>query len=226
MSTGDQITVTFEGTTGYTNRWGIAYEFAGLSSAAADVSATGGAYGSSPAVGPTAPTSLASELVSREVFATRGVKPILCSFSDLAASGGYFVAAGCDVIYAEPMTITGSIGIFYGKFDIGGLARKLGITTDTFKRGKRADLESMFRPYTDDERAVLKDKLRYMYGRFVSAVSEGRGITKDEALSSRVKFTAVPPRSIPATIAMRLSGANDTNNDRTRRAWYAECTAH
>src|SRR6185436_8793241 len=125
-------------------------------------------------------SAVASELIAREVFATRGVKPILCSMSNVAASGGYFVAAGCDVIFAEPMTITGSIGIFYGKFDVGGLARKLGVTTDTYKRGKRADVESMFRPYTDEERAMLKEKLRYMYGRFVGAVSEGRGLKQGE----------------------------------------------
>jgi protease IV len=125
-------------------------------------------------------SALASELVSREVFATRGVKPILCSMNDLAASGGYFVAAGCEVIFAEPMTITGSIGIFSGKFDISGLAKKLGVTTDTYKRGKRADVESYFRAYSDEERSVLMDKLRYMYGRFVGAVSEGRGMKKDD----------------------------------------------
>jgi len=125
-------------------------------------------------------SALASELVSREVFATRGVKPILCSMSDLAASGGYFIAAGCDQIFAEPMTITGSIGIFSGKFDLSGLVRKLGVTTDTHKRGKRADVESFFRPYTDEERTMLLDKLRYMYGRFVGAVAEGRSMKKDE----------------------------------------------
>lgn len=125
-------------------------------------------------------SALASELVSREVFATRGVKPILCSFSDLAASGGYFIAAGCDVIFAKPMTITGSIGIFYGKFDLSGLLKKVGITTDTYKRGKRADVESLYRPYSAEERTVLMDKLKYMYGRFVGAVAEGRGMKKDE----------------------------------------------
>jgi protease-4 len=125
-------------------------------------------------------SALASELVSREVFATRGVKPILCSMSDLAASGGYFIAAGCDEIYAEPMTITGSIGIFYGKFDISGLLRKLGATTNTQKRGKNADAESLFRPYTADERKHLMEKLRYMYSRFIGAVAEGRGMKKEE----------------------------------------------
>jgi protease-4 len=125
-------------------------------------------------------SALASELVSREIFATRGVKPIVCSMSDLAASGGYFIAAGCERVFAEPMTITGSIGIFYGKFDVGGLVKKLGAATDTYKRGNRADIESMFRPYTKEERVVLLEKLRYMYGRFLGAVSEGRGMKKDE----------------------------------------------
>ena len=122
----------------------------------------------------------ASELISREVFATRGVKPILCSLSDVAASGGYFIAAGCDRIWAPSMALTGSIGIFYGKFDVSGLAARLGITTRITKRGQRADVESLFRQYTDEERVVLADKLRYMYGRFIGAVAEGRGMKKDE----------------------------------------------
>jgi len=123
-------------------------------------------------------SALGSELMSREVFKTRGVKPIVCSLGNVAASGGYFLAAGCDLIYAEPMTVTGSIGIFYGKFDVTGLMEKLGVTSDTYKRGKRADMESMYRPYTDEERAVLLEKLEYLYGRFVGAVAEGRGMNK------------------------------------------------
>jgi protease-4 len=123
-------------------------------------------------------SALASELISREVFATRGVKPILCSMSDVAASGGYFSAAGCDEIFAEPMTITGSIGIFYGKFDISGLLHKLGVSTDVFKRGKHADAESLYRPFTDEERAKMYDQLRYSYSRFVGAVAEGRHLSK------------------------------------------------
>lgn len=125
-------------------------------------------------------SALASELVAREVFQTRGVKPIICSFGDLAASGGYFIAAGCETIFAEPMTITGSIGIFYGKFDLSGLLAKIGVTTQTYRRGEHSDIESLFRPYTDEERALLTDKLRYMYGRFVGAVAEGRKLTKDQ----------------------------------------------
>ncbi len=125
-------------------------------------------------------SALASEVMSREVFKTRGKKPIICSMGDVAASGGYFLAAGCDVIFAEPMTITGSIGIFYGKFDLSGLMDKLGVSSETFRRGKRSDMESMYRPYTDEERNVLHDRLTYFYGRFTGAVAQGRGMTQDK----------------------------------------------
>lgn len=125
-------------------------------------------------------SALASELMSREVFKTRGVKPIICSMGDIAASGGYFLAAGCDRIFAEPMTITGSIGIFYGKFDLSGLLAKLGVSSTTVKRGDHADMESYYRPYTDEERTIIRDKLKYLYGRFTGAVAKGRGMTEAE----------------------------------------------
>jgi protease-4 len=123
-------------------------------------------------------SALASELMAREVFKTRGVKPILCSMGDVAASGGYFLAAGCDVIFADRTTITGSIGIFYGKFDLSGLLARAGVSVETFKRGQRADMESYFRAYTEDERARVREGIRYFYGRFTSAVVEGRGMTQ------------------------------------------------
>jgi len=125
-------------------------------------------------------SALASEVMSREVFKTRGVKPIICSFGDLAASGGYFAAAGCDWIFAEPMTITGSIGIFNGTFDITGLLSRIGVTWTTFRRGDNADLESMFRTWTEADRAMLEEKIRYFYGRFVNAVAKGRNMKSED----------------------------------------------
>jgi protease-4 len=162
-------------------------------------------------------SALASELVSREVFQTRGVKPIICSFNDLAASGGYFIAAGCDTIFAEQMTITGSIGIFYGKFDISGLLKKFGVSTETYKRGKRSDVESWFRPYSDDERAMLMEKLRYMYGRFVGAVSEGRKLTKDQvdALGRGHIYTGAAAK--PIQLVDRFGGLGDALDEAKKR---------
>jgi protease-4 len=163
-------------------------------------------------------SALAAELIAREVFATRGVKPILCSFGSVAASGGYFVAAGCDAIYAEPMTITGSIGIFYGKFDLGGLLGKLGITTATVKRGAHADVESMYRPWTDEEREQLLGELRYSYGRFVGAVAEGRGLTKDAVDGVGRGHVWTGAQAAPIHLIDRTGGIGDAIDDAKRRA--------
>jgi protease-4 len=91
-------------------------------------------------------SALASEVMAREVLETRGVKPILVSMGDVAASGGYFAAAYGELVYAMPGTITGSIGIFTGKVDVSGLLAKLGVGVDLTKRGAHADQESFYRP--------------------------------------------------------------------------------
>jgi protease-4 len=122
-------------------------------------------------------SALASDLVARELERTKGVKPVICSLGDVAASGGYFMAAPCDRIFAAPSTLTGSIGIFTGKFDLSGLATKLGVNVERYERGLHASMESLFRSYTDEERALLLEKMRYYYGRFVETVARGRGLT-------------------------------------------------
>lgn len=169
-------------------------------------------------------SALASELISREVFATRGTKPILCSLSDVAASGGYFIAAGCELIYAQPMTVTGSIGIFYGKFDVSGLATKLGITTASYKRGQRADVESYFRAYTEDERVMLLDKLRYMYGRFVGAVAEGRGMKKEEVDAVGRGHVYTGDQAKPIKLVDRFGGLGDVLDEAKRQMKLAPGT--
>lgn len=166
-------------------------------------------------------SALASELISREVFETRGIKPIVCSMSNIAASGGYFAAAGCDVVYAEPMTITGSIGIFYGKVDISGLLGKLGITTETFKHGKHSDVESVFRPYTDEERARLMDELRYSYGRFVGAVAEGRKLTKEQVDAVGRGHVYSGDQALHAKLIDKFGGLGDALDDAKHRMGLA-----
>ncbi len=125
-------------------------------------------------------SALASELMAREIARTRGVKPVICSMGDVAASGGYFVSAPCDRIFAMPGTVTGSIGIFTGKFDVSGLAQLIGLTWEIAKRGAHADEENIFRMYTDEERKDLLHKLRYYYERFTGTVAAGRKLTMAE----------------------------------------------
>lgn len=123
-------------------------------------------------------SALASEQIHDALGELRKQKPVVCVMTDVAASGGYYIAAGCEKIYAAPSTLTGSLGIFTGKFDISGLAGKLGVTAEAYERGKNAGIDSMWRPYTEEERAMLADQLRYYYDRFVDAVAAGRNLDR------------------------------------------------
>jgi protease-4 len=160
---------------------------------------------------------LPSELIAREVFQTRGVKPIICSMGDLAASGGYFVSAGCETIFAEPMTITGSIGIYTGKFDLSGLLGKLGVATATYTRGQHAAIESSFRPFTPDERALVMRELEYSYGRFVNAVAEGRKLSRDQVDTIGRGHVYTGAQAKPIHLVDRLGGLGDALVEAKRR---------
>jgi len=122
-------------------------------------------------------SALASDVLARELERTAQVKPVICSLGDVAASGGYFIAAACSRIYAAPSTLTGSIGIFSGKFDVSGLAAKIGVSLESYERGAHAGIDSMYRQYTDEERGQILAKLRYFYSRFVDQVARGRRMT-------------------------------------------------
>jgi protease-4 len=117
---------------------------------------------------------MASDQIWRAVRHAREKKPVIASMGDVAASGGYYAACAADEIWASPSTITGSIGIFYGKVDLAPLAERFGVGIAIDKRGAHAGADSMFRPFTDDERAALSGKLRTWYRQFLSRVAEGR----------------------------------------------------
>jgi protease-4 len=120
-------------------------------------------------------SALASDIIWREVMALRERKPVVASLGAVAASGAYYIASAADEIWAEPTTLTGSIGIFYGKADVSGLLGKIGVGVTTFKRGERADMESWTRAYTPDERRRLLGQIREYYNLFLDRVVEGRG---------------------------------------------------
>lgn len=125
-------------------------------------------------------SSMASDVMWRELKKLGEKKPLIVSMGSIAASGGYYVAAPAKTIYALPLTITGSIGIFYGKADISELLGKIGVSVDTRKTTSRADAESIFRGFTDDERVELEHKVRQFYDVFLDRVAQGRHMTKDQ----------------------------------------------
>jgi len=124
-------------------------------------------------------SSVGSDIIWREVALARKAKPVIVSMSDVAGSGGYWIAMPATKIVAEPQTLTGSIGVLAGKFSIDGLLTKLGVTTEKLAFGDKADAFSIFRPFTDGERKLLKDELLWIYERFLTKAAEGRGLTSD-----------------------------------------------
>lgn len=125
-------------------------------------------------------SSLASDVIWREVMLTKKVKPIVVSMGDYAASGGYYISCAADSIFAEPNTITGSIGIFAVLPNMQKLFNdKLGITFDGVKTGKFADLGNISRPLIPEEHAILQNQVDRGYDEFTKAVAAGRKKTQD-----------------------------------------------
>jgi protease IV len=121
-------------------------------------------------------SAVGSDKLWRAVRRARGKKPVVASLGAAAASGGYYVASAADEIWADPSTVTGSIGIFFGKVDVSGLADRVGVNVEQLTRGERAGAQSIWRPYTEDERAVLQAKILLWYKLFLRRVAEGRGM--------------------------------------------------
>lgn len=122
--------------------------------------------------------AIASELIQREVALTQKVKPVIVSMGDTAASGGYGIAVPAGHIFAEPTTITGSIGVFGIHLNIQQLANNQGITFDAIKTAPSAEGETLSRPLTAQELALRQQFANEIYDRFVSAVAEGRKLPR------------------------------------------------
>ena len=122
----------------------------------------------------------ASEVIQREVRLMKQVKPIVISMGTYAASGGYWISTYGDRIFAEPTTVTGSIGVFGIQFDVQKLAGNFGITFDRVKTGKFADALTIARPKTDEELAVLQHAVDWIYDQFITKVSESRKLKREQ----------------------------------------------
>ena len=121
----------------------------------------------------------ASETIQREIRLMKKVKPVVVSMGSYAASGGYWIAAYGDRIFAEPTTITGSIGVFGVQFDVKKLSGDFGLTFDTVKTGKFADVISITRPKSEEELAVFQRMVDWIYGEFIGKVAEARKIKRE-----------------------------------------------
>ena len=125
-------------------------------------------------------SALASETILREMALAKEAKPVIVSMGDVAASGGYYIACQADTIVANPTTITGSIGVFGVLMNAKEMMNnKLGITIDTVKTNKHADIGTIFRPLTRVERQIIQNSVENVYDTFISRVSLGRNLSKE-----------------------------------------------
>ena len=122
-------------------------------------------------------SAIASDVIWRELMLARAVKPLIVSMGDVAASGGYYIAAPAHVIVAEPGTITGSIGVVTGKFVLKGTFDKLGIGAEAVSEGQFAEIDSPIKPFSKEERARIEEQMHATYDLFLSRVAEGRRST-------------------------------------------------
>ena len=123
---------------------------------------------------------MASDLIWREVVHLRRAKPVVVYMSNQAASGGYYVSAPASAILAQAATLTGSIGVWGGKFVTQGLFEKLRVGREVISRGKAAGLYSDTAPFSQDQRAKIQADIGASYARFRSHVAKGRGMEDDE----------------------------------------------
>jgi protease-4 len=125
-------------------------------------------------------SAVASDVIWRETFLSKKEKPLVISMSDLAGSGGYWISMAGHRIVAQPQTLTGSIGVLAGKFSLAGLYDKLGITAERMIYGQKADLFTTFRPFSPEERRLLKENILWTYDKFLTKAAEGRNLTRED----------------------------------------------
>jgi len=122
----------------------------------------------------------AADIIWRELWLAREQKPLVASMGDVAASGGYYIAAPAHAIVAQPGTLTGSIGVFGGKFAAAGAFDKLGVGVDGVTYGAQADIFSPVDRFSDAARASMQAQVDDTYERFLEVVAEGRAMSRDE----------------------------------------------
>lgn len=125
-------------------------------------------------------SAMASDLIWDQIERVKRDKPVMVSMSGLAASGGYYVSCGADSIFADPGTLTGSIGVYAGKLSRTRMYEKIGVNREFITRGRNALLFSDEGRFTDDQREMFQGQMDAFYERFLAKVAAGRGMTRDQ----------------------------------------------
>lgn len=164
-------------------------------------------------------SALASDVIWREIVLSKKVKPVIASFGDVAASGGYYIGCAADSIFVQPNTITGSIGVFGIIPNFQNLLNnKLGITFDGVKTGKYADIMSVTRPLTAGERFIIQNDVNHVYDSFITRVADGRKKTKAQVDSVGGGHVWIGTDAVKIGLADRLGSFNDAIKAAAKKA--------
>lgn len=164
-------------------------------------------------------SALASDVIWREIVLSKKIKPVIASFGDVAASGGYYIACAADSIFVQPNTITGSIGVFGIIPNFQNLLNnKLGITFDGVKTGKYADIMSVNRPLTPGERFIIQNDVNRVYDSFITRVAEGRKKTKAQVDSIGGGHVWIGTDAVANGLADRLGSFTDAIKSAAKKA--------
>ncbi len=143
-------------------------------------------------------------------FKKRTGKVVVAELMDVAASGGYYIAAASDKVVAHPTTITGSIGVVALKLDASGLLKKIGIANETIKSGDKKDIGTPLRSMTGEERKILQSIIDGMFQRFLTVVKEGRkGLTEEALKEISDGRVFLAPRALELGLVDRLGYLED-----------------
>lgn len=156
-------------------------------------------------------SALASDVMWRAIELAKREKPVVVSMGNLAASGGYYIACGANKIFAQPTTITGSIGVFGVVPNFKGLFNnKLGIYVDGVSTNKHSDMMiNQWRPLDDEETSAITEMVEAIYDDFISKVAEGRGMTKADVDSIGQGRVWSGVNAIEIGLVDELGGLND-----------------
>jgi protease-4 len=164
---------------------------------------------------------LASDLLHRALDRLRREKPVVVSMGEVAASGGYYLAAGADAVLAESATITGSIGVVGGKVNLAGLYERLGIARDGVERGARAGMLSEARGFTPGERSALRREMESVYETFLARVAEGRNLPRESVVKAAGGRVFSGAHALRLGLVDRLGGPLEALAEVRRRAGLA-----
>lgn len=158
-------------------------------------------------------SAAASEEIYNEIRRVRLSKPVYASMGDVAASGGYYISAACDRIYADKATLTGSIGVIFETPNLAGLMKKLGVDFTVIKSGKYKDIGSPSRAMTPEEKQMLQAMVNDIYNQFVDAVAQGRRMPREKVVSLANGAVFTGSQAVKLGLVDQIGGLRDAVRD-------------